>query len=71
MFYFCSEMQEEQTSVRPRISGEEIQEIIDKRVEQLMQKELEDTEESNGSDRFSVVRKRKRKRLFMPKREKN
>ena len=55
----------------PRISGEEIQEIIDKRVEQLMQKELEDTEESNGSDRFSVVRKRKRKRLFMPKREKN
>ena len=71
MFYFCSEMQEEQTSVRPRISGEEIQEIIDKRVEQLMQKELEDTAESNGSDRFSVVRKRKRKRLFMPKREKN
>ena len=71
MFYFCSEMQEDQTSVRPRISGEEIQEIIDKRVEQLMQKELEDTEESNGSDRFSVVRKRKRKRLFMPKREKN
>ncbi len=69
MFYFCGEMQEETTSTKPRISGEEIQEIIDKRVEQLIQKEQAEAVESNDSEEDSAAKK-KRKRLFMKKKGK-
>ncbi|MBR1538129.1 MAG: hypothetical protein IJ636_01330 [Bacteroidales bacterium] len=59
---------QEKTSAKPRISGEEIQEIIDKRVEQLIQKEQAEAVESNDSDGDSAAKKRKR--LFVQKRQK-